>query len=108
MDFVGDRGPRGFLSLGDGLTEVGVRFGVGGDLGIGVTALGIPGVGVDFGVNEEIGFFGVVEGFEDEDDATTFGIEGILVVTAGGDLSEVDTIFWSIGSSFLVFSGAEF
>jgi hypothetical protein len=105
MDFVGDRGPRGFLSLGDGLAEVGVRFGVGGDLGIGVTALGIPGVGVDFGVKEEIGFFGVV-GFED--DATTFGIEGILVVIAGGDLSEVDTIFWSIGSSFLVSSGAEF
>lgn len=84
------------MPFGDGLAEVGARFGVGGDLGIGVTALGIPGVGVDFGViEEEIGFFGVVESFGDDDDATTFTMEGILVDITGWDLSEVDSVLWS-------------
>ena len=93
---MGDSGPTGFFSFGDGLAEVGVRFGVGGDLGIGVTALGIAGVGVDFGVKEEeIGFFGVVESFGDDDEAATFTMEGILVDTTGCDLSNVDSILWS-------------
>jgi len=93
---VGDSGPRGVFSFGDDLAEIGVRFGVGGDLGIGVTALGIAGVGVDFGVIEaEIGFFGVVESFGDEDAAATFTMEGILVDITGCDLSDVDSILWS-------------
>jgi hypothetical protein len=50
VDFVGDRGPRGFFSLGDGLAEVGVCFGVAGDLGVEAASVDFFGVGVDFSV----------------------------------------------------------